>query len=112
MTSGLKPDPYGTPGRYMQSGDGEVVIRTQYGRDQDGIVALRNTALPIIDALMAENERLRRVLSTASHDVQAQAATLPGYFPEPITALPTMAAIMQGHFNDIAARMNAALVQP
>lgn len=28
-----------------------------------GIVALRNTALPIIDALMAENERLREALS-------------------------------------------------
>jgi hypothetical protein len=31
--------------------------------DATGIVALRNTALPIIDALMAENERLREALA-------------------------------------------------
>ena len=79
MTPGLKRDPYGSPGRYMQSGDGEVVVRTQYPNDQAGFLALRNNAMPIIDAQAARIAELERALRSMVFIYNYGDAAAPGY---------------------------------
>ena len=50
-----------------------------------------------------------RALVQAAKDVRAQAATLPHYFPgDSATKVPVLAEIIQGHFNDIAERIERA----
>jgi hypothetical protein len=63
-----------------------------------------------IAGLEAEVARLREALLEGAKAVVAQAARLPVYFPEQThSPLPSVAIIMQGHFNGIAAGMTAAL---
>lgn len=56
MTPGLQPDTYGPPGRYTMDAAGCIVMRTESAADQYAILALQRTALPIIDALVAERD--------------------------------------------------------